>query len=439
MTHTPNLDQARAALAAGDAQAAFTALRSALFDPDLVLDRSAFVETMTVFVAISRVLAGDAFAATVQAVVDAPDDPQALYNLGYELIEQGLAGAAATVLQRANYLAPQTEAIVTELSAALERDLRYEAARDVLLAAPELLTRSFICRYLLAFSSLMSGDLATARSVGRVLHPRSDDDGTMAQRIVQMLDRCDALEGVLPLDERDLRGWHLALTGGVLLHRSPYGLDEGMNGRYAFLQDSYERCVAGTRLVAAALAACGITLRRVFGLPDRDSLILARAAAHLLNLPFEEWPAQGSTAPGLIVAYDLGASEDEVLLSLHDKRPQQVLWAHASCWTRDQWFAADFTTYLYQKQQSPWGARLQAGPEQGTTVTVPADAARAEEIAARVASAVPERDDMADDEELAAFLQAVLEQASATMMALRQDGEREHQWAGSPVPSSRFS
>src|SRR5436309_3575045 len=44
------------------------------------------------------------------------------------------------------------------------------------------------------------------------------------------------------LGPQDLRGWHFALTGGLLINISPWGFDAGMNGRWAMVGDSYASC-----------------------------------------------------------------------------------------------------------------------------------------------------------------------------------------------------
>jgi hypothetical protein len=65
-------------------------------DHALLTDREEWQEAFGLFARISEVIAGEALAGIVRQAVDEPDDVQALYNLGYELIEQGLPGIAAT-------------------------------------------------------------------------------------------------------------------------------------------------------------------------------------------------------------------------------------------------------------------------------------------------------------------------------------------------------
>ncbi|HEU4326314.1 MAG TPA: hypothetical protein VFS21_24450 [Roseiflexaceae bacterium] len=425
------LDQAEAELVQGDAHRAFTTLRPLLFDEALAGESARFVEVLTLFARVGAALAGEEFGAKVRAAAERPDDIRALYDLGYDLIEQGLPAAAVTVLTRANALHPGQEAVVTELVAALERDMRYGAARAVLLGERGLLLDSFMCRYLLVFNSLMSGDLVGARAGLDTLRPGPEPgEQVMAARVTRMVARCEAVAGLTPLDGRDLRGWHLGLTGGLLLHRSPHG-EESMAGRYAFVQDNEELCAAGVRLAEAAAAALGQRPPQVFAPADRDSAILAHAAALILGLPLVPWPTEGSTKPGLIVVYDLDNLDSQTLATLLERRPGQLLWAHASCWTHDLSITADLTTFLYQHCRSPWGEQLRFTPERHETYTHPADTAPVEQIAARVAAATPDADALADQEELVALVRRVAP-------LLPPDGQRERQWAGSPVPSARF-
>jgi hypothetical protein len=432
--------QALDELASGAAQTAFRTFRSILADVHLAHDRDLFADALEVFARIGGALAGDDFAATVRAASRQPDNVQALYDLGYELIEQRLPALAATVLTRANTLAPQQEPIVTELVTALERDMQYGAACDVLRAAPELLDDSFMCRYLLAYNAIMTGDLATPRGLLSQLQP--GNDGTekfLAARITAMLGRADALTDISPLDEYDLRGWHYVLTGGILLHLSPYGIEDAMRGRYAFIQDSEELCVEGVRRLDAVLAAWHIRTPQIFVLPDRDSAILAHAAAKLLHYPLTPWPENGSDSPGLIVAYNLASLDGDVLETLHEHRPGQILWSHTTCWIEDQPIAADLTTFLYQFNCVPWGERMEIDPQTNERRDIPADEGDPEEIGARVAATTLEEGALADLPTLCALAQAAARASgAATPAALRATDTRERQWAGSPVPSNRF-
>src|SRR5262249_21330943 len=144
----------------GNAREAFSRFRWALEYPSqLGDDPERWRDALTVLARIATALAGDEFGALVQRASADPDDGQALYDLGYGLIEQGLNGIAATILARANTLFPNEESILTELACALERDLRFHEACRFLRESPELIEHSFLCRYLLTYNALMTSDL----------------------------------------------------------------------------------------------------------------------------------------------------------------------------------------------------------------------------------------------------------------------------------------
>ncbi|GHO97882.1 hypothetical protein KSF_079300 [Reticulibacter mediterranei] len=437
------LDRVRSLLKEDKAQEAFRALLPVFRYPGMMQRPEEFAAVLAVFAEISAKIAGDEFTSIVRHTLDHIDDPGALYSLGYELIDQGLPAIAATVLAEAHRLAPNNVEILTELCAALERSTLYADACRYLKAAPEVLQHSFLCSYLLAFNSLMSGDLKTTRRLLPDLQRLQEQDehfAALSARIIRMLRRADALSGHAPLDTRDLRGWHMVITSGLLLHVSPHGFDEGMNGRYAFVQDTLELCLEGIERVKAVLAALEITPPRIFALPERGSSILAQATARILDCPLENWPDGGSEEPGLIVAYDLALLDEDLLPTLLQHHPGQILWNHASCWTEDQPISGDLTTFLYQVNYEPWGERIRVDQEQQQAITEPPDERDEAIIAAEIVSATLEPgtlDDLPALIELARAAAATTGEAAPGLLC--SGGRRKKQWSGSPVPSSRFT
>jgi hypothetical protein len=422
--------RARAALADGGPPAAFAALRPALEFPGTVDDPARWSEALLLFARIAAGLGHGELAAQSERAAAAPDDAEALFTLGYGLVEAALEGVAATVLTRADRLAPGTAEIVGELAAALEGCGRHAEACGVLRHNRALVEEEAVLTYLLAFNATMAGDLDEARRVLPVLRRLAGPEEAWAPpRIERYLARADAVRGTAPLDGDDLRGWHFVLTGGLLLHSSPHGRDQGMRGRYALLQDQEELCREGIARVEAALGALGLSPPRVLLLGDRDSAILGRAAAAALGLPAAPWSPD---EPGLIVAYNLAAAAEAESLRAH--RPGQVLWAHAVCWTELQPLAADLVTLVHQFNRSPWGARLGFDPETRTQREIPPVMGTPEELGARVAALSVPPEALADVPALTR-LAAVARPLAA---ALQDTGERDRQFPGSPVKSSRF-
>lgn len=345
-----------------------------------------------------------------EAAVRDPDSPDQLYELGYALIDAGAPSIAATVLWHCLALVGDSEEVVCELVSALESALAYGDAHAILDEHAALRARSFLCRYLHAFNAAMAGKLDVTRRALATLAPDSPETERMAQVITTVIERADRIGDAAPLDARDLRGWQYVLTGTLVIHRSPYGFDEGMTGRYAWLQDGLARIASGLDRVAELVNGTPC----VYAPEGRGHALVAEALARRLGIEVAPWPAVGVPAPGVVALYDLAEVTPPDLARIAERRPGQVVFAHASPWTHDSPVAPDLTTLLYQALVPPWSDRsddelvdaLVRGPR------LPAEELAADEPAgwdALVARAWPP-----------------------------SPGTRSRLWAGGPVPSNRF-
>lgn len=428
-------DAALGRLADGDADGAFHEFRWSLwYRSGEHIEPERLAEALGVLARIVVAMGHRELAELCARVSTDVQDPDALYELGYQLIEIGLPAIAVTVLRRCLDVVPGSEQVITELVAALERMLLYPDARVILAAHPRLVEDSFLCRYLYAYDSAMSGDLTTTRALAPGLTPTDDTQRFMAARITQILERAERAALVTSLDDRDLRGWHYVLTGGLLLHRSAHGFDDAMRGRYAWLQDNHAQVRTGLDRLRVTLARWEVTPLCVYAPPGRDHEIVAEAAARMLGVERVPWPAVGIPAPGLVVAYDLAQVPWRDLERLVERRAGQVLFAHASLWTEDGPVAPDVTTLLYQSLVPPWGARLMVdgAPGAGPARPAPPDDRPVEAIADEVLAASGlGGDDLAHDDLVG--LDALITAAGPP-----GPGRRERLWAGSPVSSNRF-
>jgi hypothetical protein len=364
-------------------------------------------------------------------VVRDPDSPDRLYDLGYALIDAGAPTIAASVLWHCLALVGDSEEVVCELVSALESALAYGDAYAVLEQHTALRGRSFLCEYLYAFNAAMAGKLAVTRAALGELHPDSEETERMRETISDILARADRVAGIVPLDGRDLRGWQYVLTGTLLSHQSPYGFDEPMHGRYAWLRDSFARVATGITRLAPLVRATRVEC--VYAPPGRDNEILARAVAQRLELPLAPWPAVGVPAPGLIVLYDLAALPHADIARLSHRKPDQLIYAHASPWTHDFALAPDVTTVLYETLVPAWGETLIADPATNAVAHEPADSRDVDAIAAEIAAnpGLDAEESASDD----------LERWEALVAATwpPHPGPRPRFWAGGPVPSNRFN
>lgn len=278
---------------------------------------------------------------------------------------------------------------------------------------------------------------------------------TLVQTVQGMLARCDKLEELSAgnLGDQDLRGWHFVLHGSILLHYSPYGRNAGMNGRYAFVQDSEERCKEGILKLHAIARALNHTFPRVFYGPGKENEILARAAAEVMGISADkvaEYPDQGTNDPGLIVVYDLTNFRGPAIIQLARHQPGQWLWSHAMNWMDDEIYMADIVTYFYQHNVSPWGERLQISPDGSGVAHGPAASESVEELVRQVVAAEPdyqqpeESSDLEginvdDTAEIVAMVQGAAQIPAPNGLAVqRREGRRARTRKGGPVRSSYF-
>ncbi|MCA9606757.1 MAG: hypothetical protein KC619_14225 [Myxococcales bacterium] len=443
MSTAETLAQSRDALASGDPQGAYRTL-SSLFaaSPDPLEDAGALKEALGLLAEMSRAFGAADLAELVVRAAATPDDPSTLYDAAYALYEQQQFAPATTLLWRANRIAPGSPKIVSELCGCLEKQLRYaEAALAV--EASGVADRDPLCAYLSGYCWIMCGDLDVPRK--RIVQLASSTDAAlvfMRDALAAMLARADALTAAgVALDERALTAWQAVLSGSLLLHESPHGYDTPMHGRYAFVSDGPGLMREGIERLGRLLEATGRRPARVVTAPDRDSRVLGLATAKHLGLGCESWKGKAADDT-LVVAWNLDTVGDGAFLkALHEHRPGQLLFAHASSWTDPFPYAPDVTTLLFQHATSAYtGGALRVDPATGGVTPAAPD---------------PRTDGVLADEVLAAEITDAsatpLEPVVAIAKALaalpepqrpgfhRTTGRRIHQRAGGPVPSNRFA
>jgi hypothetical protein len=145
------------------------------------------------------------------------------------------------------------------------------------------------------------------------------------------------------------------------------------------------------------------------------------------------WPAIGTPAPGLIAIYDLATLAPAELARVIERRPDQILYAHACPWTHDAPVAPDVTTVLYESLVPAWGEKLVKPLDSEELIREPEDPRDPAAIAAEiVAGPVLDADETAYDD-LARW------EALVAVAWPAVPGRRSRLWAGGPVPSNRFA
>ena len=215
-------NKALVALEHSDGAGAFSAVRTFLEFPGRVQTIRQMRDILELFARTSVVLGVPELAGLATKLSKDPEDAQASYDLAFEMYEHRLFGWAATLLQRALTYEPSRTDVLSELAVCLEALGRNRDAVEVLLRAEGHFNDNPVLRYLLAFNLLMTGDVAGSKHHAALIEPLADQTlTTLASSLGTIHARCDALLERHHLETRDLRGWHLALNGSLLLHLSP--------------------------------------------------------------------------------------------------------------------------------------------------------------------------------------------------------------------------
>jgi hypothetical protein len=233
----------------------------------------------------------------------------------------------------------------------------------------------------------------------------------------------------------------MVLNGSILLHLSPFGIDDGMYGRYAYISDSYSLCRQGIDRLKSVIDAAQIEIPCILSLPDRSSRILALATSKIFKKPYKIWDEVDRNTEGLLVAYDLNEiHSDEILQEIADHRIGQTLWVHASCWTYPFPFAPDITTYLYQQNNSPWGGGQMGYNIKSKKIEIlETNKSDNDDLSQQIIRAERDPEYIDDLDDLLTMVESLnLLSDESKPGIFRTSGRRMHQRVGSPVLSNRF-
>lgn len=371
-----------------------------------------------------------------------------IVSLGDALAGVGLLSIAANVYYRAHQKERDNPIVLKRLLNALFSDGRYADVQDLANSFVEVVAARFEMRYLSCLAAMLVGDIGNARQFYANLRPDAPGEREQAGVVRRMLQRATIIEKFRTLDDNDLRGWHFALTGGLLLHLSRAGFQEGMRGRYAWVRDTAALCLEGITKLTVVLSSFHQAPKQVLAFPDDHSQALASAAAQMLSCPLTALSPETVDEPGLVVSYDLGLCDPQLVASFATHRPEQILWTHAASWTDPTAYAADIITFLYQLKDHPWGEapfRIVEGdegpsiPEEYFAVPeeprapIPFDVAAAstEILSAHNAKAW-------DHDDLISMVDQLVTLGKRHVGLMQSSGQREPFWYGGPVKSSRF-
>ena len=248
---------------------------------------------------------------TLRAAAADVDDPEALFEAGWELVEVDLDALAVTPLARALTLQPGNVAIVNELALALEAAGSPAEAARLYRENAWAVEESETAQGLYSHFAAMVGDWEATHTMALRIDP-AGEQGFFRERALRRVGRANAVHGVARLTDDDVRGWDAVLAGSVLLCRAPDDLD-GMNGRFGALWEQPGDLVHRLGVLRAVLDRAGRMPTRVVAGSDRDSQVLGWAIATSFGLPAPVSPAEPTPPgePSLVVLFDWSTLDEE--------------------------------------------------------------------------------------------------------------------------------
>lgn len=436
-TSRETVDAAKQRYANGESQEAYRHLRTFFSGLGVALcDEALFFEALALLATLSQAFGATTAADALRACLARRDDAERCFTAAWQLYEEGQYAPASALLFRANQLTPGEPGIVSELSAALEAQLRYSEAARVLEASgtPE---RDPMCAYLAGFNGVMCGELDRARVQLARLADVTDARLVFQRDVLRdMVARADALSAAgVSLTGLALSAWQAVINGTVLLHESPHGYEAPMRGRYAFVSDSPGLQREGLERLKAVLSAANAAPARIVSAPGRESWLLGLAASRVLGAPVTPW-TPGAERGALVVAWSMEHVPDDAFLSaLADHASGSRLFVHASSWVEPFSYAPDVTTLLHQTITHPYtGGALRVDPETNAVRPSEPDTRPDEALVEEVVTAP-----LTDPSKTTLEHVLAVTRALAGGGLFTDEGPRLRQRAGGPVLSSRFA
>jgi hypothetical protein len=383
---------------------------------------------------------------TLRGAAGDVDDPEALFEAGWELVDMNLDALAVTPLTRALTLQPRNVAIVNELALALEAAGSPAEAARLYRENAWATEESETAQGLYSHFAAMVGDWPATHAMALRIDP-AGEQAFFRERALRRVGRATAVHGVARLTDDDVRGWDAVLAGSVLLCRAPDDLD-GMNGRFGALWEQPDDLVHRLGVLRSALARAGRIPTRVVAGPDHDSQVLGWTIATVFGLPAPVSPAEASPTPGepsLVVLFDWSAVDEEFFDRFGDDR-DAVLFAYHLDWTRRHPLAPDVVAMQAEALFAPWseGMRLDGPPDamldpdparRPAVVSIPADDRDPQQIAADLATLPAAAAGDADLEMLLRIIDALRAQPGDVGLF---GGARDQYFPDGPVTSGKF-
>ena len=324
------------------------------------------------------------------------------YDLGYHFVGVGSDRLAIPFLERAHALAPGDIDIANELCLALCGQFQPARGADVLAQVLEPLdSRPFWPWFQLQWARLLTNQptgiaewITESRAVlsaAGLSEEQRANTGYVLDKLEAALHRLQSVPDPRPL----VQDWHFIQYGAAILDYMDDSVTEGglevAGGRHVATWGQVGDVRRVLEKLKQFLDATGQKPQVVIALEDRDSQIIALAAAQVLALPYEIASAQNiGRAKALIVAGDNRAIDWNALRVVAQ---EQVLFAFSHHWLAGSAVTPDISGLMAQSYYLPWnGNAMRVDPETHEVTRSEPDERDPSEIAAEIARATFEPD-----------------------------------------------
>lgn len=348
---------------------------------------------------ICRVLGSNEDGDLFEAVLAAPDDAEALFALGHQLVGQDQAQAGAGLLLAALKRLPEgPEAAVVRRELAYARYLQRDFGGCLQTLAPLddepslSETERLDVLLLKVEAALYAGRLPVARALLDEADGMLPDDRQRHQldALAHLLGRAGRWSG--GLSRLGLREWHHIQHGGVLLKTAGgYFEDGSLGGRFEVLELRADMIAFLLQRLVDLFEAHDLRPEAV--LPASElAAPLAHALGRVWEVPVLADLAEQDGRTTLVVAS--GAGELQPLagrLALH--RADLLVAALSLDWSRDELICPEVVGVLARRVFLPWETRYSADPGGGPMKALPGDQRPAAQLGAELATAMTQLPD----------------------------------------------
>lgn len=353
---------------------AFEVLHYALRRPEFdirIYQRFAFVMRM-----IGRYEAAELY----ERIVTNPEDAEAYFHLGHQLVQEEAFGSALGPLSRCVQLAPEAAAANYEFAYALMKEFYHEEALHFFGKAFEQEQAMSITFYIAQLLIFLGRSGEAAIFVNKLEEQVQAENGEGGMQLAYLKDILRRYRSYKP---ETIRDWHFVQYGTILLRTFEEDYpqeDNHSNGRYTLVNFGYQQ-------VANVLAVFQTTIGPLSLFPEYQYVAaagetsgpLAHALGKMLMLPVKSL-AEGlsSGQKGIVIA-----SFSDELQEIADavwQRDDVLLFSFALSWTREVNVLPEVIGYFAQVPRLPWQSRAELN-EHGEPEILPSDERPVEEIA----------------------------------------------------------